>query len=365
MMKACRPFVLLWVVGAFLLSGCEGPPIPQEVGQAEHQELDLWRIGGPLYAPQEYQQYRAALGTAREDLLRAKSRFILLRDFGEVQAEFQALLKAGEELRVKIEVEKQARAQDIESQLATCRTQIAKLRQSASTINEGYLTGKPLTKAELALAEASQLSADGKFEAARERVRAANGYLQQAQEALAPITARYRDRTLQAKWQHWVTETVADSQRRGKIAIVVSKIDRLMYLYRKGALVKTYPVGIGRSGLSMKVRAGDSATPEGRYAIIQKRPHSKYYKALLINYPNEEDRKVFREAKQRGQIPRSIGIGGLVEIHGGGKDGMTLGCIALDNDQMSEVFDMVEVGTPVTIVGSTGAKNAASPLAGL
>ncbi len=359
-MKVCRPVVLLCVVGAFLLSGCEGPPIPLEVKQAELQELDLWRIGGPLYAPQEYQRYKAALGTAREDLLHARSRLSFLRDYGQVRAEFQALLKAGEELRAKIEGEKQTKALDVGNQLAAYGVQVAKLRQSASTINEGYLAGKPLTKAELALAEAAQLSTDGEFESARERLRAVSGYLQQAQDALAPITTRYRDRAQQAKWQHWVTETVADSHRRGKMAIVVSKIDRLMYLYRKGALVKTYPVGIGRSGLSMKVRAGDSATPEGQYSIIQKRPHSKYYRALLINYPNETDRKVFREAKQRGKIPRSIGIGGLVEIHGGGKDGMTLGCIALDNDQMSEVFDMVEVGTPVTIVGSTGSQNAAS-----
>lgn len=36
---------------------------------------------------------------------------------------------------------------------------------------------------------------------------------------------------------------------------------------------------------------------------------------------------------------------------------MTYGCIALDNNQMGEVFDMVDVGTPVTIVGSTDSKN--------
>jgi murein L,D-transpeptidase YafK len=94
--------------------------------------------------------------------------------------------------------------------------------------------------------------------------------------------------------------------------------------------------------------------------------HSRYYKALLINYPNEGDKEAFIAAKRRGQIPRSIGIGGLVEIHGGGKDGMTYGCIALDNNRMDEVFGMVDVGTPVTIVGLTDSKNEiSSALTGL
>jgi hypothetical protein len=45
---------------------------------------------------------------------------------------------------------------------------------------------------------------------------------------------------------------------------------------------------------------------------------------------------------------------------------MTYGCIALDNNQMGEVFDMVDVGTPVTIVGLTDPKSEISAaLAGL
>jgi hypothetical protein len=80
----------------------------------------------------------------------------------------------------------------------------------------------------------------------------------------------------------------------------------------------------------------------------------------LIDYPNEEDRRKFNAARERGSIPRAAGIGGLVEIHGGGNDGMTYGCIALDNPHMAELFDMVEVGTRVTIVGTTDYKNSLS-----
>jgi L,D-peptidoglycan transpeptidase YkuD (ErfK/YbiS/YcfS/YnhG family) len=359
-MKTFQLILFLGIFGVFLLSGCEGPPIPQEVKQAELQELDLWRIGGPSYAPAEYQRYQSTLRKAKDDLIQERTRFFFLRDYRQVQAEFKDLLQEGEDLRARIEVEKNARTLDVENEIAVRRAKIETLRSLASTINEGYLAAKALTKAELLLAESSGLSGQGELEAASERLKRLDDYLNIAQDTLTPILARYTDQALIAKWQRLVAETVAESRRHGKLAIVVSKFDRLLYLYRAGNIVKTYPVAIGRYGSSGKLRAGDYATPEGKYSIIEKRLHSKYHKALLINYPNEEDKAAFVAAKRRGQIPRSIGIGGLVEIHGGGKDGMTYGCVALDNSQMDELFGMVDVGTPVTIVGSTEFRKQAS-----
>jgi murein L,D-transpeptidase YafK len=104
--------------------------------------------------------------------------------------------------------------------------------------------------------------------------------------------------------------------------------------------------------------AGDRATPEGRYRVLKKRPASKFYRALLIDYPNAEDEQRFRDAKRHGLIASSAGIGGLIEIHGGGIAGMTYGCVALENPAMSELFSLVGEGTPVTIVGALDGENA-------
>ena len=73
----------------------------------------------------------------------------------------------------------------------------------------------------------------------------------------------------------------------------------------------------------------------------------------MINYPNDEDRKNFLEARQKGWIPRRSRLGGLIEIHGEGgrKEDWTLGCVALRNPDMDRLFEQVQVGTPVTIVG--------------
>ncbi len=91
--------------------------------------------------------------------------------------------------------------------------------------------------------------------------------------------------------------------------------------------------------------------------MVSKLPNSKYYRALLINYPNADDQRRFAEAKRKKLIPANAKIGGLIEIHGGGKDSATLGCIGLNDDKMLELFNRVEVGTPVVIVAALNTDN--------
>ena len=81
---------------------------------------------------------------------------------------------------------------------------------------------------------------------------------------------------------------------------------------------------------------------------------TKYYKALLLDYPNDEDKEKFRSEIEHGSLPASAKIGGLIEIHGNGGKGIdwTEGCIALTDTEMDVVFKIVKVGTPVTIIGS-------------
>jgi hypothetical protein len=112
---------------------------------------------------------------------------------------------------------------------------------------------------------------------------------------------------------------------------------------------------LGSRSISDKICAGDKATE--KYRITKKLAQSRYYKALLINYPNDEDRRQFANAKRRGAIPRRAGIGGLIEIHGGGKDGQTYGCVALDDHHMRSPR-LADVDTPVTIVGAATTRTA-------
>jgi len=71
-----------------------------------------------------------------------------------------------------------------------------------------------------------------------------------------------------------VDETIRESKVRGSYAIVVSKVDRQLYLYKAGRLVKTYEVGLGSRSISDKICAGDKATPEGSTASRRNSPRA-------------------------------------------------------------------------------------------
>jgi len=125
-----------------------------------------------------------------------------------------------------------------------------------------------------------------------------------------------------------------------------------MELLAGGKVIRTYKVALGRGGLAPKEREGDARTPEGRYMIDSRNAASSYHKALHISYPNPEDR---HRAASLGVAP-----GGAVMIHGlpNGKgwlgpahrlDDWTLGCIAVTDQEIDEIWNLVPVGTPVEI----------------
>ncbi len=157
-------------------------------------------------------------------------------------------------------------------------------------------------------------------------------------------------------WQQWAKETINWSKENNDIAIIVNKFDHSLFIYDKGQLVQKYFIELGKNWIGHKRQKGDDATPEGQYSIIKKiqSGQSKYYKALAINYPNERDIENFTAAKKRGDLPKDAQIGGSIEIHGEGGKGInwTQGCIALKNDDLDLIFNIIKIGTPVTIVGS-------------
>lgn len=158
-----------------------------------------------------------------------------------------------------------------------------------------------------------------------------------------------------SKWRRWADETINWSERNNAYVIIVDKFAHRLYVYYDGKLKKEYRTELGQHWIGAKKYRGDKATPEGKYNITKKkaRHQTKYYKALLINYPNDDDKARYNALVKSGSIPKR-GIGNLIEIHGDGGKGInwTDGCVALTNDEMDKLFDLVSVGTPVTIVGS-------------
>jgi hypothetical protein len=157
-------------------------------------------------------------------------------------------------------------------------------------------------------------------------------------------------------WKKWVDKTLNESKKSRDYSIIIDKFSRKCFVYLSGSKKYEFEAELGRNWVGDKRERGDLATPEGMYKITQKFDGSKtkYYKALLLDYPNEEDKEKFRSEIQHGSLPASAKIGGLIEIHGNGGKGIdwTEGCIALTDTEMDVIFKIAKVGTPVTIIGS-------------
>ena len=130
--------------------------------------------------------------------------------------------------------------------------------------------------------------------------------------------------------------------------VVVEKGDRQMFLLSGNKVLKAYDIGLGFQPIGHKMFEGDGRTPEGVYYIDRQNPNSQYHLSLGISYPDPEDKA---RAMMLGQQP-----GGDIMIHGRGPYGnkqklrdWTAGCIAVNDDEMEDIFSMVRPGVPVVI----------------
>ena len=131
-------------------------------------------------------------------------------------------------------------------------------------------------------------------------------------------------------------------------------------------------IAIGSNGTTRRKRVADERTPLGDYRISEIRRSIRFHLFLGLDYPTMNDAKLalgenrietseferIRQALQRGdRPPQDTALGGNLGFHGIG-DGdpevhvrfnWTNGCIALTNDQIDALADLVTVGTPVRI----------------
>lgn len=138
----------------------------------------------------------------------------------------------------------------------------------------------------------------------------------------------------------------------------VHKRAHRMLLLTDGVVVRRYSVALGYGGLGPKKREGDGVTPTGTYRMTGTLATSPWHTLIGVSYPNYDDVKRHAALKASREIPHDAGIGFGIAVHGRGAnqaDGehknsdWTLGCIALDNDEVEEFSRVVPKGTPIII----------------
>ncbi len=148
-------------------------------------------------------------------------------------------------------------------------------------------------------------------------------------------------------------------------SLVVDKSRLMLTVLDAGRPVKRYRVAVG-GGDGDKVREGDRRTPEGEFYVCVKNPQSQYVLSLGLSYPDAADarrgledglisardyHRIAEAIRRRRHPPWDTPLGGEIMIHGArnGRDA-TAGCIALDDDDIRELYPRIDVGTPVRIV---------------
>lgn len=163
--------------------------------------------------------------------------------------------------------------------------------------------------------------------------------------------------------------TLPDDSRAGEFRLHIKKAERKLYVFQKtGAqekLIKTYTIALGNNPTGTKRRQGDGATPEGDYYITHRNPRSNYYLSLGVSYPGISDaeaglraklitegehRAIVNAIRNQAKPPQNTALGGDIFIHGGGAGrDWTLGCAALENEHIKELFETIPIRTRVRI----------------
>ncbi len=151
-------------------------------------------------------------------------------------------------------------------------------------------------------------------------------------------------------WAHWPRDplpagTVADR-------VVVLKANRTLELYSGSNLLRSYSISLGREPVGPKQQQGDHRTPEGSYVLDYRKADSSYHRALHISYPRPDQ---VATAHAQG-----VAAGDLIMIHGL-PNGLgflgrlhllmdwTVGCVAVTNADVDEIWRVVPDGTPIEI----------------
>lgn len=306
------------------------------------------------YSKKLFNEARVAYDSAMVNWERENHRFIYFRHYDRVV--MFANLSA-----------KKAR-QALDNSLSSESTLRVKLKEKITTLDnlvvqlDNLFNTYPLTseirnrisKGKIMLNEAEIIYKKGQYLQANRKVTDAEYLLSESFDfASSNLKSYFKSYPV---WRKWVDKTLHDSKNNREYSIIIDKFSRKCFIYLSGVKKYEFEAELGKNWVGDKRTRGDFATPEGMYRITKKFDggKTKYYKALLLDYPNDEDKAKFRAEIERGSLPSNAKIGGLIEIHGNGGKGIdwTEGCVALTDKEMDTVFKIVRVGTPVTIIGS-------------
>ena len=338
------------------LAGCVQTVPPEMVEAIESLDRDLLHLRAAEVAPGEYATFAHQWVTLRTRVEAEEDTIHWPWEPNDLETALRQLQAEGTRTVARLAEQQETERRTATRQLAEVERGAQALAMQVTSIDSRLILAEKPVETDLLLKQARAYYEQGRYDQSLQASERASRHLAAQSALLQRELGRYANPDRIAEWQRMARETIEWSRAHHTAAIVVSKAERSLTLYRGGLKVLSYPVRLGFNGIKEKRYQGDGATPEGRYRVAVKRGRgqTQYYRALLLDYPNQDDRRRFLNDRKKGRIPAFRNIGGQIEIHGADNELMaqTLGCVMLENPQMAALFDRVDNGTPVTIVGA-------------
>jgi murein L,D-transpeptidase YafK len=159
------------------------------------------------------------------------------------------------------------------------------------------------------------------------------------------------------------------------LQLEVSKTQNQLLVRDGDRILKRFRIAYGKGGPGKKQKLGDNKTPVGIYRIVDFKDDSRFHLFMQIDYPNPLDawhgyrteiidagqfRAIATAHRNSSVPPQNTALGGYIGIHGIGEmsdqkldihefENWTDGCIALTNEEVTELRRLVDIGTRVVI----------------
>ncbi len=327
------------------------PPVA-EIDKARESIAKAKSAHASKYASERLHEAEKLFNTAMSEWTVQNTRFIAFRDFTHVKDLAKASLNISINAHSEADSQKNKYTKELELKLQQTTSQINLFENHYKNLPLGRENFDRYNKGKILYLEALHEYSNQNYQKALKLIDQAGSKLELAEKATqSKLNNFYED---YPDWEKNINQAFNLSKKQ--TIVLVNKIEATCAVLKGGKVIKTFDAEFGPNWMGDKIMKGDRATPQGIYKITKKKKDSstKYYKALLLNYPNDEDVARFDRMKKNGSVSKGAQIGGLIEIHGHGGKGLhwTEGCVALRDKEMDIIYDMCPVGTLVFIVGS-------------
>jgi len=315
----------------------------------------------------EYRRLAAQALDAKLAVLETNRKWWFWRDYSANVLQLLSACVDAQALRIRMALRSEDEQRRLEVFLQILKSELDADNSGSKIWNQFDLRNLERRRAETLTAEAVLLRSQGSHQSALASALRAWTALQRFDHSSGLVFARFSNSNLRRQWDREAEALLQWTKASGRRAILVDKLAHLCMLVGKGRIEKTYAANLGRNWYRPKERSQDAATPEGAYKVNRLNAAGRYGQALMIDYPNADDRKHFQALKRQGSQPSGARIGGNIEIHGGGRSASdwTDGCIALRDVDMRELYRYAYLGMPVTIVGTSGLASGLKERAGM